>query len=448
MPKRPPLHVWLYGTRAAELTSRKPGEVVCAYTDEARDRWPLNTALLSCSLPLDSRRHTGAGTFFRGLLPEGATLAALASAAGVPSYDTFGMLARFGRDVAGAAVISSDPGDTHVGSVEVYRREALEADVAGIEEHPLAIYDDSEFSLPGLQNKLLLVRTRDGWARPVGGFPSTHILKVEDRRFPGMVTREAAALRLARHVGLSTVDATVETLAGVDCIIVSRYDRAAGHAVDLDGAAGSSHQSEGDESSVGTDFSDSSEPRDVREAGGPRPLRRLHQEDACQALGRDAESARGRGKYQEGGGPSFADIAELLDRFAGDPRRELQQLLAAATFTVVIGNADAHGKNLSLLHQEPGVVALAPLYDTVPTALWIQLRRDAAMTINGRCRLDQTEAADLVEEARRWRVPESDARRVVTETAEHILAAVSVEDCPEDLVELVRSRAGALLSGR
>lgn len=408
MPKRPPLHVWLYGTRVAVLTSRRPGEVVCQYTDEARDTWDLNTAVLSCSLPLNRRRHRGAGTFFRGLLPEGATLAALAARARVPTYDTFGILARFGRDVAGAAVISETVAEPQLGDVEEYDRAGLEAEVADIEEHPLALHDDSELSLAGLQNKVLLVRTTTGWGRPVAGYPSTHILKVEDRRYPGLVTREAAALRLARELGMTTVDVTVETLAGIDCIIVSRYDRVA----------------RGEEGS----------------AGPHRPIARPHQEDACQALGRDAETAAGRGKYESAGGPSFAEVADLLDRFAADPQRELRRLLAAATFTVAIGNADAHGKNISLLHTSPGVVELAPLYDTVPTALWPNLRGEAAMTVNGRPRLDTVDGHDLLEEARRWRLSVGAAREVVTSTVEQLAEAADDDQCPPDLAELVRAR--------
>lgn len=98
--------------------------------------------------------------------------------------------------------------------------------MGGLEDRPLAIYDDSELSLAGLQHKLLLVATEDGWGRPVGGRPSTHILKLEDRRYPGMVTLEAACLRLARAIDLTTVDVSVERFSELDCLIVSRFDRA------------------------------------------------------------------------------------------------------------------------------------------------------------------------------------------------------------------------------
>ena len=95
MPRRKPLGVWLNGLRVAELSSARPGQVVCRYTDEALARWPANTPLLSCSLPLGPR-PLQAGNFFRGLLPEGQPLQALAAEANLASYDTFGLLERFG----------------------------------------------------------------------------------------------------------------------------------------------------------------------------------------------------------------------------------------------------------------------------------------------------------------------------------------------------------------
>lgn len=400
MAKRSPLHVWLYGTRVAELTSTGPGQISCRYTPEALDRWDLNTALLSCALPLRRHVHRDAARYFRGLLPEGAALAALAAQAGVPTYDTFGLLARYGRDVAGAVVIAPEPTAPRPGHVAPYGPGELAGDVAGIEEHPLALHDDSQLSLPGLQNKLLLVATDAGWGRPAEGFPSTHILKVEDRRYPGLAQLEAAALRLARQVGLTTIDVRVETHADVECLIVSRFDRT--------------------------------------------PTGRLHQEDSCQALDRDAEAARGRGKYQAHGGPSFVDVAGLLDTFAADPTGQLRRLLAVATFTVAIGNADAHGKNLSLLHTAPGVVELAPLYDTVPTALWPKLDTAAAMTVNDVPRLAAVTRADLRAEAARWRLDTDSVETVLTATLAKLAAAAADPDMPDPLAAHVQQRCAEL----
>jgi serine/threonine-protein kinase HipA len=390
----------LYGVRVAELSSSRLGEVVCRCTEEALERWPRNTPLLSCSLPLSQRPYRNAGVYFRGMLPEGQLLQGVATGANLPTYDTFGLLARFGRDVAGAAVISENDPEERPGSVMPYSPDELADEVAGLDERPLAIYDDSELSLAGLQNKILLVDTGSGWGRPIGGRPSTHILKVEDRRFPGLVTMEAAALRLAKAVGLTTVEIHVDTLTGIDCLIVSRFDRTM-----VDGE-----------------------------------VQRIHQEDACQALGVDPAAAEGKAKYEAYGGPAFRDIARLLDRYAGDPIAELQRLVAAMIFTICIGNADAHGKNLSFLHEAPGVIRLAPLYDTVPTALWSKPRRRAAMTVNHRVNLEDITLADVVAEAERWPLAREVAAEIARETAQRVAAVLRECRAPRELDSYVRDR--------
>ncbi len=406
MARREPLGVWLHGTRVAELATPGSGDVTLRYSDAALERWPNNTPLLSCSLPLGPRRQK-AGIYFKGMLPEGQHLQALAARAKVTTIDIFGLLSRYGRDVAGAAVIAADDPGERPGHVVAYTADSLAEEVAGLEDHPLAVYDDSELSIAGLQNKLLLVADGASWGRPVGGRPSTHILKVEDRRCPGLVGMEGACLRLARAVGLTTVEVSLETFAGLPCIIVSRFDRS----VEGDGA-----------------------------------VTRVHQEDACQALGRDPEANQGKGKYEAAGGPTLAEIATVLDRWGADPLAELGRLVAAVTFNVAIGNADAHGKNISLLHTAPGTVTLAPLYDTVPTVMWPKLPGRAAMTINSKTTLAAVTLDDIVAEASRWNLAAARARSAATGTAEALLGALDPVGAPDDLAATIRGRASALLA--
>ena len=401
------LGVWLHGHHVAEITTKGPGQITCRYTAEAQDRWPGGVPLLSCSLPLGSARYRNAKTWFRGLLPEGQALQAMADRARVPTYDTFGMLARFGRDVAGAVVVADQDPGPRPGTVEPYSAEALDEEVAGLEDRPLALHDDSELTLPGLQNKLLLIDLGDRrWGRPVGGRPSTHILKVEDRRYPGLVTMEAACLRLARSVGLTTVDVTVERFAEIDGLIVSRFDRRT-----VDGT-----------------------------------VVRVHQEDTCQALGRDPEAQERRGKYEAHGGPAFVEVADLLDRYAQDPLDELARLVRVVAFTTAIGNADAHGKNLAFVHEPTGSVRLAPLYDTVPTALWPRLPTRAAMRVNGRPTLGEVTIDDIVAEAQRWRLDSARAEAAAVSTLQELRTSVSEdESLPDQLSAYVSRRCNALL---
>lgn len=412
MPKTDRLEVWFHGVHVADFAAPKaPWRIECRYTAEALERWPGNAPLLSCSLPLSARR-LDASVFCAGLLPEGQHRQAFADRAGLATNNVFGLLRRYGRDVAGAVVIA-DP-DTEAASgvpgAVPYTPEELALEVDALDEHPLGLHDDSELSLAGLQDKLLLIDLGDGrWGRPVHGRPSTHILKVDDRLRPGLVAAEADCLRLARHVGLTTVDVACTVLAGVECLIVSRFDRVIG----ADGL-----------------------------------LTRLHQEDLCQALARDPDANGRRGKYERYGGPTLAEAAALLDRYGADPAGELDRLVAATAFTVIVGNADSHGKNLGLLHPTATTVELAPLYDTVPTLLWPKLRDSLAMSIAGHWSLDDIGPETVAAEAARWPHDHRRARRVALDVAERTLAAATELLDPESAVRsLVVQRAQRFLAG-
>ena len=88
------------------------------YLPETLDAYSVNVPLLSCSFPVRKGRFN-ATAFFDGVLPEGQHRATLAARAGVAAQDTFGLLARYGRDVAGALVVvdPSRPEDDRVSGV-------------------------------------------------------------------------------------------------------------------------------------------------------------------------------------------------------------------------------------------------------------------------------------------------------------------------------------------
>jgi serine/threonine-protein kinase HipA len=401
------LGVWLDGRRVATLEQPRWPRIVCRYTNEALGRWPQNSPVISCALPL-GERPLDALSFSKGLLPEGQALQTLAARAGWAVNDTFELLARYGRDVAGALVISAEEPEPRRFGVERYTPDSLATAVNELDEHPLGSHDDSELSLAGLQDKLLLVELDGGgWGRPLHGRPSTHILKLDDPRHPGLVDAEAACLELARAAGLTTIASRLDTIGDIRCLFVSRFDRR------RDGDA----------------------------------VLRIHQEDVCQATGTDPDANQRRAKYERAGGPSFRDVARLLDEFAAAPADELDRLASVVAFTVVTGNADAHGKNLALLHPTAETVTLAPLYDTVPTALWPRLRTEAAMTIGGQSSLPRVTLDDIVREAVSWRHSGRRAREAATKTVGVVVAAVEngAIDVEGDVGRLVRARAAELL---
>jgi serine/threonine-protein kinase HipA len=381
------LSVWLGDLKVATLEAKKPWDLRCRYEPELVANREANQPLLSCSLPV-TRQSATATPWVRGLLPEGNHLLALATRAQVPTNYFVDLLHRYGRDIAGAFTISSDTPEPRTWTLEPYSDSGLVEELRLVVDAPgFAVRDDSELSIAGLQNKLLVTSLGNGrWARPCNGHPSTHIMKLSDGRHAGLLAAEHACMQLARDVGLTTVATELAVFDGIEALVVERYDR-----------------------TINT------------ETGS---IQRVHQEDACQALGVNIDANRGRGKYERFGGPSFVQIADLLDRY-GDPTLDHRKLLRIIVFTAVIGNADAHGKNISvLIDTDSGHIALAPLYDTVPTVLWAQLRVESAMSVNGS--FDQPSLIDFSHEAMRWGMPTSVAERVVEDMLADLRKAVKL----------------------
>jgi len=401
------LGVWLHDELVAELRSSRPGRISCRYTRATVERYATNAPLLSCSLPL-RRTPQDAWAFSTGLLPEGQHRQSMAALAGLPTSDVMGLLERFGRDVAGAVIISADDPPVREPSIQPYQQGDLAEEISTLDRHPLGIHDDSELSIAGLQDKILLVRTPDGgWGRPRNGYPSTHILKIDDRVHHGLVRAEHACLQIAALAGIRAADSELVRVGDAECIVVERFDR----------------QRSGDK------------------------VLRIHQEDACQALGINPESNRRLAKYENYGGPGLKAVAGVLTRWSADRDGQLRELLRQATFTVLIGNADAHGKNLAFIHVAPESIELAPLYDTVPTMIWPSLRTDAAMHIGGRRDLAAVTLDDLVAEATSWGVSTSTARAVIATVADgirEVLQAGSV-DVDTPALEAVAGRAARFL---
>jgi serine/threonine-protein kinase HipA len=106
-------------------------------------------------------------------------------------------------------------------------------------------------------------------------------------------------------------------------------------------------------------------------------LKRIHQEDFCQALGIVPER-----KYQNEGGPSLKESFALLRECSSSPVLDLNALLDAVIFNALIGNHDAHGKNFSLIYSG-GKTRMAPLYDLLCTTFYPELSTKMAMKVGG-----------------------------------------------------------------
>ncbi len=373
------LAIWIYGAKAAVIDEERR-RLRLQYTEDAIERFPAGSPLLSLNLPVTTERF-GNGIvrpFLDGLLPEGDPRRAIADDLGLRADDTFGLIRALGRDCAGALVVQPEedppPPEATVLTADPLDEEELAQLVDRLRTVPLGVDPRVRISLAGVQEKLLLTRLPDGrWGRPVDGTPSTHILKPEILGYPNTVKNEAFCMRLARHLGLPTAGVETIEVQGRPLIVVSRYDRI----VDPSGT-----------------------------------VHRIHQEDFCQATGMPPIK-----KYEEDGGPSLRRMAGILQ--AIDPS-SLETLLKAVTFNVVIGNGDAHAKNYSLLHEESGVLRLAPIYDVMSTLYYRDNR--LAMYIDSVQRTDRVTLDGIINEATSWGI----SRISATEILETFLARFPV----------------------
>jgi serine/threonine-protein kinase HipA len=113
----------------------------------------------------------------------------------------------------------------------------------------------------------------------------------------------------------------------------------------------------------------------VRAADGS--LDRIHQIDFCQAL--NLPSSR---KYEKEGGPGLSACFDIIAKYCAQPAKDRLEIISWAIFNYLIGNADAHAKNLSLLIAPEGI-SLAPFYDLISTVVYRGLTPNLALKIGG-----------------------------------------------------------------
>lgn len=378
------LELHLYGTHVGSLISRASDTVDFRASDAGIERFGLNSRVLSVGLPLTTVPQD-ATAFVGGLLPEGPALANLRRQLGPPDQSLFGLIRFVGRDVAGAVTFGEpQPVADHVYIPLSDDEVAARLDSAAT--LPLGRLTGGT-SLTGYQRKITLAYRNGRWHDREGGAVSTHILKPVEPDREKAIRAEGYALALGRRLGLLSYDSFVTEFAGRPTLVIERYDRV----VNADG-----------------------------------DISRVHQEDAAQALGLDWTSEYL--KFEHGEGVTrHRSIAALLPTrrsIFDDATPQLDQLLRYLTFTVAIGNTDAHAKNYSLLHSADGRTTLAPLYDVAPHALGYDSQQALAIWVNGRRRYAEVTVDDLVSEATSWGVPPERARGTVVDTLLGLESAV------------------------
>lgn len=337
--------------------------------------------------------------FFAGLLPEGARLQALTTAARTSTDDHLTLLLLVGADA--------------IGDVQIVRAGEPPSDPPTLLDPARADTDDfvavfaratstdpgelDRIALPGVQIKV----SASMMSTPLRTTSGPAILKLNPAERPSLVENEYFFMKMAGSCGIPS--ATCHLLrdrAGQPGLLVERFDRVV--------------------------------------AG--KTVRRLAQEDACQVLGR-YPAAKYRLRLEEVSGA----LGDAVEAGNGSGPLALRRVIEIAAFSYLIGNGDLHGKNLSARQAPSGLWEVTPAYDLLSTQPYLGWRDPMALPMYGRAnRLTRRWWLDA---AVRLGLPE----RAVARALDRIIAASELwlDRLPDiGLDERATSRLRGLISAR
>ena len=303
--------------------------------------------------------------FFSNLLPEGRMRTYLAGRAGVKPVREFFLLWVLGMDLPGAVTVRSSDS------------EIWPSDIPD-EDHDDDWVDKAmRFSLAGMQLKFSAVEKARGGltisAKSVGG---SWIVKLSSLHFAGVPENEFSMMTLARLVGMDVPETRLVNIDAIGnlpedigslsgrALAVKRFDRSD------DGSA-------------------------------------VHVEDFAQVFGVYPED-----KYEKA---SARNIAAVIG--AEGSEEDITEFIRRLTFNTLIGNADMHLKNWSLIYPDRRNAALAPAYDFLSTIAYIPDDK-AALKFSRTKRFDGYSEDELSHLAAKALLPE----KLVLDTARETVA--------------------------
>ena len=304
--------------------------------------------------------------FFSNLLPEGEMRNYLGERAGVNPDREFFLLWVLGQDLSGAVTV--EPADG----------EALPPNV----NEPT---DDEEpqkegalrFSLAGVQLKFSAVKNASGGLTiPVSGAGGSWIVKLPSSRFEDVPENEFSMMELARKIGMDVPETSLIDIKdikniptgiekfGNQAFVIKRFDR----------------------NDNGTS---------------------VHIEDFAQIFG-----VRPADKYKKA---TMRRIAQVIG--IEGQESDIEEFIRRLVFNILIGNADMHLKNWSLIYKDPQTPSISPAYDFVSTIPYIKDDK-LALKVSKSNRFDAFSMDELSHLAAKARLPEKLVLDTASETVE------------------------------
>lgn len=372
MPDVSVLNVLLYGAPVGTLTRVSGDRTLFAFNERyiADDQRPLLSLgfkdklgrLITDFAPTQTRLLP----FFSNLLPEAHMRTYLAQRAGVNPDREFFLLWVLGMDLPGAVtVVPADgeawPDGDHHGRLD--------------DDHDHRHDQALRFSLAGVQLKFSAIfEASGGLTIPVKGVGGSWIVKLPSFKYAGVPENEYSMMTLARLVGID--------VPAIELVALDAISNMPGGFGDLTGKALAIERFDR--------LSDGSA---------------VHIEDFAQIFGVYPDA-----KYEKA---SMRSIARVIA--AEGDEADIAEFIRRLTFNMLIGNADMHMKNWSMMYPDRRRAVLAPAYDFVSTIAY--LRDDKfALNVSRSKRFDAFTEDELSHLAFKARLPQKLALDTARET--------------------------------
>lgn len=390
------LSVWLGDTRVGAITALGGDRSIFAFDDAYADDPQRPTLSLGFKdahgdLIRDfDRTQTSLSPFFSNLLPEGPLRGYLARRAGVKEMREYQLLEILGHDLSGAVTVRA--------SGDLIDDDTPPAAERAPKPGPL------RFSLAGVQLKFSAIgKASGGLTIPAGGEGGDWIVKLPSLRFPGVAANEFSMMSLAAANGLEVPDVRLvplDRLEGLpeevgqfteDAFAIRRFDRT--------------------------------------------PQGRVHIEDFAQVFGVYPDD-----KYDNASYRSIAGVLAIETRDA-----DVEEFIRRLVFNTLIGNADMHLKNWSLIYRDGRTPQLAPAYDFVATTSYIRDPK-LALTLGRTRRMTRVDLDQIGYMAARSRIPEQWARTIARDAADRFRQVWAREAANLPVAAAVRAEIERLLA--
>lgn len=316
-----------------------------SYSLEYDKEWKKSGFEISPSISFENPSNDAVGRFIENLLPEGDGLEVLSIYFHISKSEKFSILKQIGLETTGALTFSDNKLFEPNTSFENITIEELEKKVTTRNSEPIYIWEGKpRLSVAGVQTKLPLTILEDKLGFGKGDICSTHILKF-NREGENVVSNEFISMKLALAMGYNVADVSCTEIANESVLVVTRFDR---------------------------------------KIINNNKIERKHIIDSVQALGFPIsykyERNLGINLPEHREGISFKKLFSLAEK-ATIPALFKEQIIKWSILNLILGNSDAHGKNISFFVTKGGL-EVAPFYDLVNVTMYQdKYEQDMAMAI-------------------------------------------------------------------